>query len=131
MYFEDMFLDLDSLLDWDKNSYKFKRDEKDMHPYSTYNNKNEFIIVHNILGIEKKDLKLTKILEKGVNYLLIEGKTKDTITGREYSISSKLALDANSLDLNKITPRVKNGLLYISIAFKQEQKDTKINIDIL
>ena len=40
--------------DWDKTLYKFNRAEKDMNPYSIVNKKDEVIIVHNILGIDKK-----------------------------------------------------------------------------
>mgnify|MGYP003481258011 CR=1 FL=1 len=54
--------------DWDKTLYKFNRAEKDMNPYSIVNKKDEVIIVHNILGIDKKDLpKLINKLEKDMH----------------------------------------------------------------
>ena len=46
--------------DWDKKTYKFDRDVKDMNPYSVINTDKEIIIVHNVLGIRKEDLKLKK-----------------------------------------------------------------------
>ena len=79
--------------DWDKKSYKFNRDEKDMHPYSVKNDEKEVLITHNILGIDKKDLKITNESENGVTYILIKGKTKDAISGKEYSVDSRFALD--------------------------------------
>ena len=83
--------DLDNLFnsfDWDRKNYKFSRDEKDMHPYSVINNKKETIIVHNVFGGEKKGLKISLNKEKGNTYILIEGNSVDSLTQKEYSISS-------------------------------------------
>ena len=125
----DLFL---NPLDWDKNFYKFNREEKDMHPYSVNDVKDKVIIVHNILGIDKKDLKLTRKTENKTTYIIIEGKTKDEITGKEYSVNSKFAVDDTQLDLNNVSSRAKNGLLYIIIPKKIEMPKLKdINIDIL
>ena len=59
--FDDNFFDLilDGPFTWDKNAYRFNRTEKDMHPYSVVNGKETLVIVHNVLGVDKKDLKLT------------------------------------------------------------------------
>lgn len=131
--FNDDFLTLFlEPLDWDKKSYRFTRDEKDMNPYSVKNTKTETIIVHNVLGIDKKDLKLVVKVENGKVFLNIEGKTKDVITGKEYSISSKFQLDDTQLDISKITSNMKNGLLYIIIPTKVEKpKPQTIDIEIL
>ena len=88
------FDDLFNSFDWDKKNYKFNRDEKDMHPYSIIDNEKEVIIVHNVLGIDKKDLKISLNKENGNTYILIEGKSIDELTKKEYSISSKFAIDA-------------------------------------
>ena len=106
-------------LDWDRKSYKFNREEKDMHPYSIKNEKEKSIITHNILGINKEDLQITKECENGIVSLIIKGKTKDSITGKEYSINSRFNLDENQLDLTKIQATTKNGLLYIIIPTKE------------
>ena len=108
--------------DWDKKSYKFNREEKDMHPYSIIKNDKETIITHNVLGINKEDLKLTRKNENGDSYIVIEGKTKDELTNKEYSISSRFALDESQLDLSGIKSSVKNGLLYIVIPNKKNKK---------
>lgn len=108
--------------DWDKKSYKFNREEKDMHPYSIIKNDKETIITHNVLGINKEDLKLTRKNENGDSYIVIEGKTKDELTNKEYSVSSRFALDKSQLDLSGIKSSVKNGLLYIIIPNKEEKK---------
>lgn len=117
-------------LDWDKNSYKFNREEKDMHPYSINNQKDRVIITHNILGIDKNDLKLTLSTENKVTYISIEGNTKDTLTNQNYSISSRFSLDANELELDKISSKAENGLLYIIIPKKVELPAKKQNIAI-
>lgn len=108
--------------DWDKKSYKFNREEKDMHPYSIIKNDKETIITHNVLGINKEDLKLTRKNENGDSYIVIEGKTKDELTNKEYSVSSRFALDESQLDLSGIKSSVKNGLLYIVIPNKKDEK---------
>ena len=60
-------------LTWDKESYKFNREEKDMRPYSVTNTKKETIITHNVLGINKKDLKLTMKSNREGMFLIVEG----------------------------------------------------------
>jgi len=117
-----------NLFDWDKDCYKFIRDEKDMHPYSVNQNKDGSItIVHNVLGLDKKDLKLSTKNINGKSYILIEGKTKDEITNKTYSINSKFSCDTNQCDLNNIKSTMKNGLLYITIAAKEvKEPETKI-----
>lgn len=117
--------------DWDKKSYKFNREEKDMHPYSIIKNDKETIITHNVLGINKEDLKLTRKNENGDSYIVIEGKTKDELTNKEYSVSSRFALDESQLDLSGIKSNIKNGLLYIIIPNKKDKKLKEEQIEIL
>lgn len=118
--------------DWDKNFYKFMRDEKDMHPYSVNQNKDGSItIVHNVLGLDKKDLKLSVKAIDGKTFILIEGKTTDEITGKVYSINSKFDCDSNRCDLNNIKSTMKNGLLYITIAAKEAKEPETTFIEII
>lgn len=126
--FEDIF---DSL-DWDKNFYKFTRDEKDMYPYTVNHQKDgSIILVHNVVGLDKKDLKLSTKLIDNKGFIVIEGQTKDEITNKTYSINSKFSFDINSYDMENIKSTMKNGLLYITIATKpkEEPKTNFINID--
>ena len=131
---ENDFIDL--LFDpfnWDQKSYKFNRAEKDMNPYSVYTSDTEVTIVHNVLGINKEDLRLIRKKENGMPYIIIEGKTKDLITGKVYSVSSKFAIEESTLDLSKVTSSIRNGLLYITIPVKaetpaEEEKETSIEI---
>ena len=134
MFDKDFDILIDNLFpqfDWDKKSYKFNRDEKDMHPYSIKTKEKEVLITHNILGIDKKDLKITNESENGTTFILIKGKTKDTITDKEYSVDSRFALDETQLDLSEIKATAKNGLLYITIPKRKELKKETKNIEIL
>jgi len=121
-----------STIDWDKKNYKFNREEKDMHPYSIKSDEKQTIITHNILGIDKKDLKISKEIENGISYIVITGKTKDDLTKQEYSVNSRFALDESQLDLSKINATARNGLLYITIPTKKKElKKEKEEIEIL
>lgn len=122
------FLDLDIFnpFDFDRDFYKFNRIEKDMNPYSIKQTDEGIILIHNVLGINKKDLKISTKRENHTNLIIIEGKTKDEVTGREYSINSRFSVDDN-VDLKSAKPSMKNGLLYISIKYK-EAKESKENI---
>ena len=122
------FLDLDIFnpFDFDRDFYKFNRIEKDMNPYSIKQTDEGIILIHNVLGINKEDLKISTKRENHTNLIIIEGKTKDEVTGREYSINSRFSVEDN-VDLKSAKPSMKNGLLYISIKYK-EAKESKENI---
>lgn len=122
------FLDLDIFnpFDFDRDFYRFNRIEKDMNPYSIKQTDEGIILIHNVLGINKEDLKISTKRENHTNLIIIEGKTKDEVTGREYSINSRFSVDDN-VDLKSAKPSMKNGLLYISIKYK-EAKESKENI---
>ena len=64
-----------------------------MRPYSVTNTKKETIITHNVLGINKKDLKLTMKSNREGMFLIVEGVTKDSLTGKDYSVNSTFQLD--------------------------------------
>lgn len=126
----DNFLE-NPLFGWNKDSYKFNRNEKDMHPYSFYKNEKAMVIVHNVLGVDKKDLKIqTFNANTGITLLTIQGKTVDVVTGKEYSVESEFSLDSAQIDLDKATSSMKNGLLYITIPYAEIKKETKGTIEI-
>lgn len=112
--------------DWDRKGYRFNRKEKDMAPYSIFRNKDSMIIAHNILGIDKKDITLTRKIENGECFICIEGKTIDSITKQEYSINSRFKIDEEKYDLTEIKSTAQNGLLYIEIKNKKPKKAEKL-----
>lgn len=118
-------------LGWDKDFYRFDRFEKDMNPYSIKDDKEKGIITisHNILGIDKKDLKVQVIPENNKKYLVISGKTVDEITKKEYSINSRFYI-SDELDVEGIKSTAKNGLVYITIPYKKEVVDKNQTITI-
>lgn len=128
-----MLWDLFDPFDFDKNFYNFNREEKDMHPYSILNKEDATILTHNVLGLNKEDIQLSKKKENGVAYIVIAGKTTDEVTGKTYSINSRFSVDENKVDLSKVSSTMKNGLLYITIPYKKEdkeaQKESFIKID--
>lgn len=123
MFDRDLIHSFFEPFNWDKSLYKFTREEKDMNPYSITTNENTTIIVHNVVGLNKEDLTLTRKSEDGIVYLVIEGETKDAITGKKYSVYSRFALDENQLDTGKISSTMQNGLLYISIPLREQTQD--------
>lgn len=132
--FDSDFLDfIMEPVNWDRKSYAFNREEKDMHPYTVHTTKDYTTIVHNVTGIDKKDLKMVIKADSNGKFLVIEGKTTDIITNKQYTISSTFQLDDTQLDIRKVTSRMSNGLLYITIPNKKEEtfKPSTINIEIL
>lgn len=111
--------------DWDRDFYNFRREEKDMHPYSIISKNNKTILVHNVVGIKKEDLKVSIKTENHYQILYITGKTKDDITEQEYSVNSRFTLKKSGI--KDVTSEVKNGLLYITIQYEEPEKiETKI-----
>ena len=91
-----------------------------MHPYSIISKDNKTILVHNVVGIKKEDLKVSIKTENHYQILYITGKTKDDITGQEYSINSRFTLKKSGI--KDISSEVKNGLLYITIEYEEPEK---------
>lgn len=122
---------IDDFFNWSKKEYRFKRPLFDTSPYSVIYKDDKIILVHNILGIDKKDLTLDEYVDNDTHYLLIKGKTVDEITGQEYSISSTFYLgDGLKIDNNGIKSLAKNGLLYITIPYKKKEQEKKKTITI-
>ena len=120
-----MLWDLFDPFDFDKKFYNFNREEKDMHPYSILNKEDATILTHNVLGLNKEDIQLSKKKENGIAYIVIAGKTTDEVTGKTYSINSRFSVDENKVDLSKVSSTMKNGLLYITIPYKKEDKEVE------
>jgi len=112
-----------NLLDFDRRFYNFRRPEKDMTPYTIINKDEKTIIIHNVVGINKEDLKVVMKLENSNKMLDISGETKDEITGQMYSINSRFKVNQNT-DVESIDSEMKNGLLYITIEYKKPVEKT-------
>ncbi len=120
-----MLWDLFDPFDFDKKFYNFNREEKDMHPYSILNKEAATILPPNVLGLNNEDIQLSKKKENGIAYIVIAGKTTDEVTGKTYSINSRFSVDENKVDLSKVSSTMKNGLLYITIPYKKEDKEAE------
>ena len=128
----DLFDPFGDLVDFDRHFYFFNRDEKDMQPYDIVRKENALIITHNVLGLNKEDLKVTIKTENLKHYLVISGTSKDELTGKTYSINSRLSYNPDEIDISKATSELKNGLLYITIPYKAKEKldETSVQIKI-
>ena len=121
---KDLFL-LDDLFDFDRKFYTFVRPEKDMMPYTVINKENQTILIHNVVGINKEDLKISTKTENGEKILYISGQTKDKISGNNYEINSRFKIKAQSI--RNIECECANGLLYVTISYdKPEEEEIKI-----
>ena len=120
----------DDLFDFDRHFYFFNRDEKDMHPYDVVKTQNSLVLTHNVLGLNKEDLKVSVKTENLRHYLVISGTSKDKITGKTYSINSRFAYEPKDIDVSKAESEVKNGILYITIPYKAKEKDADEGIQI-
>lgn len=118
------------LFDFDRHFYFFNRDEKDMHPYDVIRKKNSLVLTHNVLGIAKEDLKVNVRTENLKHYLVIEGSSKDKITGKSYSINSRFSYDPEEVDVSKAESELKNGILYITIPYKAKEDTNETSIQI-
>jgi len=120
------------LFDFDRHFYFFNRDEKDMHPYDVVRKDDSIVITHNVLGIEKEDLKVNIKTENLKYFLVISGTSKDKVTGKTYSINSRFQYSPDEIDMSKATSELKNGILYITIPYRAKEHidETSIQIEI-
>lgn len=114
----------DFLADFDKDFYRFNRPTKDMKPYRIVENNNKVYIVINAVGIKKEDIKITLEKLNGVNYLVVNGESKNEVLNTSYSINLRFIINPESIE--NIEWYVQNGLLYIECFTKQVK--TNINI---
>ena len=121
---KDLLL-LDDLFDFDRKFYTFRRPEKDMMPYTVINKENQTVLIHNVVGINKEDLKVTTKTENGEKILYITGQTKDKISGSNYEINSRFKIKAQAI--KSIDCECANGLLYVTISYdKPAEEEIKI-----
>lgn len=127
-----LFNAFDDLFDFDRHFYFFDRDEKDMHPYDVIRKEDALILTHNVCGMNKEDLSLSIKTENSKHYIVINGTSKDEVTGKSYSINSRFSYDPEEIDVYKAKSEMKNGLLYITIPYKskEEKKETNLKIKI-
>lgn len=116
---------------WNKEVYQFNRLEKDMKPYSVHKNDNGVTLVHNVVGVDKKDLSVRLIEENGMSKLVIEGETEPSLDSpkSKYSVHSEFILD-NNKKIEDISSKLENGLLYITINYEESKEGSIKTIDI-
>lgn len=119
-----MFFDSFDLF-FDPNFYRFNRAVKDQAPYRIKRYDDGLILVHNVLGINPKDITVDIENDKATSYIVIRGETKDEVTNTTYDVNSRFAVNAD--EIADIQYQLRNGLLYVHIAYKQVHKP-RINV---
>lgn len=117
------------LFDFDREFYRFTRNLKDMYPYEIIrrDNDNEVIVVHNVVGLSKDDIKISVDRDNEYDYLVIAGERKNEVTDKIYKVDSRFIINLDDIDSNGVEYKVEDGLLYIYIKFKTPEKPN-INI---
>ena len=122
----DLFNDI---FDFNRGLYNFNRVEKDMKPYNFISvDENTIILTHNVLGIDKKDLKVSIENKNNKQTLTIKGRTEDKITKQVYDVNSQF--DIKRQDIENIECKAENGLLYVTIKFKVNNAETGYDITV-
>ena len=105
------------------------RNLKDMYPYEIIrrDNDNEVIVVHNVVGLSKDDIKISVDRDNEYDYLVIAGERKNEVTDKIYKVDSRFIINLDDIDSNGVEYKVEDGLLYIYIKFKTPEKPN-INI---
>jgi HSP20 family molecular chaperone IbpA len=112
------------LFDFDRDFYRFTRNLKDMYPYEIIrrDNDNEVIVVHNVVGLSKDDIKISVDRDNEYDYLVIAGERKNEVTDKIYKVDSRFIVNLDDISENGIEYEVKDGLLYIYINFTTPEK---------
>ena len=100
------------------------RNLKDMYPYEIIrrDNDNEVIVVHNVVGLSKDDIKISVDRDNEYDYLVIAGERKNEVTDKIYKVDSRFIINLDDIDSNGVEYKVEDGLLYIYIKFKTPEK---------
>lgn len=109
-------------LDFDKEFYRFTRNLKDMYPYEIIRKDNQAIVIHNVVGLSKDDIKIFLEREGKIDYLVISGEKKNEITDKIYKVDSRFTINLDEIATEGIEWEVKDGLLYVYVAFKELEK---------
>jgi HSP20 family molecular chaperone IbpA len=88
--------------------------------YQTIEKEDKKILVYDIVGINESDIKIEFTREDDVDYLQINGKSKNDALDCEFEINARFAVDVDKIE--KIGHTVENGLLYITSYLKQVEK---------
>lgn len=111
--------------DFDKEFYRFTRDIKDMSPYQIIRKDDRAIVIHNVVGLGRDDIKITTDRDAYYDYLVISGEKKNEVTDKIYKVDSRFII--NLEEIKEVEWEVQDGLLYIYVIFQTPEKP-KLNI---
>lgn len=92
--------------------------EKEKHNFSTRHwqeivKDDKTILAYDIHGIDPENLRVTKVVEDGVAYINIQGKTKNDILNCEMEVDTRWMIPYKQF--KKPNKKIENGILYIFI----------------
>ena len=113
---------------FDDSYYCYNRMVRDRRPYKIIKEEGRDILIHNINGLGKDDIKVElETIDDRHSYLLLEGFVENKYDkDNPYTVKSRFTVKHNEIE--KIEKEIKNGILYIYIYWK---KPNKPNIKIL
>ncbi|MFR3182160.1 MAG: Hsp20/alpha crystallin family protein [Clostridia bacterium] len=101
----------------------------DFDDLSIYKKGNKTILVYEVVGINKEDLKVQLMSKNGENKIIITGETENDITESKYMIDTEVVLDEKAI--RNVSSRVENGLLYVTVEYAElEMLDNVKSIEI-
>lgn len=105
------------------------KQEKEKHNFSTRHwqeivKDNKAILIYDVHGINPDDLTVKKIVEDGIAYITIEGKSKNEELNCEMQVKARWAIPYKQF--KKPTKKIKNGLLYVYIEKDKSNEDEEI-----
>lgn len=130
--FDDPFRGMDNILRtflYDKPfSVVSINQEKEKHNFSTRHwqeivKDDKAILVYDVHGIDKSDLKVTKTSEDGMSYITIEGKTKNEILDCDMEVKTRWMIPYRQF--KKPTKKIENGLLYVFVESDKTEEEVE------
>lgn len=105
------------------------KQEKEKHNFSTRHwqevvKDDKAILVYDIHGISPDDIIVKKVVEDGIAYITIEGKTKNEELNCEMEVRARWAIPYKQF--KKPTKKIENGLLYVYIEKDKNENDEEI-----
>lgn len=108
------------LTEWEKDFYSFLRPLKDQKPYEVVKEDGKIVIMHTAIGVQESDVKVELEKEQNRSFLVLQGETKNKVSGQFYKFNSKFSIDENSIE--EVEWYLDAGILYVKISHKEPER---------
>ena len=121
---------LNDLLNFDRSHFYYNRPFYDQKPFYEIQKEDREILIVTVPGMEEKDITLELTKEGQLYYLTLDcERNNKLIDDKPFNLHLRWSIDKDSIQEDNIKPKLKNGLLYITLFYKKPEK-TKIEINI-